>query len=208
MYIAEMFMYGQDQFYVGVNGIRSCMGVFAVHNKRLFAIHVPSTTESSKTGRQAFAKYFYDKNPGYDGGAKLYAFTKLNERGEHVEEEVREWEHSLDAGETTLVMITADPSFAAGVMCERLPSGNDVNLWYKKNDDVVWGTGTGTMRDGKYLGALDVEDPRYSIDPRSLTQWSPFVNNVNALIKSLNAPLTGDVSLIVPSNKSKGCSIM
>jgi hypothetical protein len=208
MYIAEMFMYGQHQTYVGVNGVVSCMGVFAVYNQRMFAIHVPSGIDTSKTGCHVFTKYFHDKNPGYDGGAKLYAFTKFNKRGQHVEEEVRQWRAALDADEATLFQITADDDSAAAIICERIPGGNDVKLWYKNNNDVAWGTGLGAQRDGKYHGDQNAtDDSRYSTNPPTTHGgWAPF-DSGNALIISVS--LFPDLSwMSLSPKKSKTCSIL
>jgi hypothetical protein len=177
MYIAEMYSYGQDPNCVGVDGIVDCMGVFALYNDNLFAIHIPSMG-SLVTGWQTFENYFKLKNPGYTGGAKLYVVVNGTGRPK-AEEEVLQYAPSLNA-KTTFYRLTANPKEAAAVVCRRDLKGG-VELLYKKHADAGWEQNKGNPRDEFYN--TDVGDHRYAV--ADLTGWQPLASSAIAKKKKL-----------------------
>jgi hypothetical protein len=180
MYIAEMYSYGRDENSVGVDGIKDCMGVFALYNSNFFAIHIPSAG-SLALGWDTFKKYFETQNPGYAGGAKLYVVVNGTGRP-NAEEEVQQYAPSLNA-KTTFYRLVADPGEAAAVVCKHNRKGG-VELLYKKNADVVWHD-DGKARNGYYH--LDAGDHRYSVT--DFAGWQALASTSIAKKKNLNGSM-------------------
>jgi hypothetical protein len=178
MFIAEMYSYGKDKNCVGVDGIVDCI---VLYDDRLFAIHIPCTTKSVKTGWEAFANYFAAKNPTYTKGARLYAVVNGGSRPD-AEAEVRQYAALLNA-KMTFIRLTADTKAAAAVLCQRSPHTGGVDLMYRKTADAGWVAGTGKARAGFY--STDIGDHRYGVS--STDGWQPIASPVIAKTRSLNS---------------------
>jgi hypothetical protein len=184
MFIAQMYMYGRDPWCVGIDGIQGCMGVFALYNDNLFAIHVPCGSEDSKKeGLDTFINYFMTQNPSYFEGAKLYIAFRKNQRGEGVEAEAREYGRRLNAKETCLIEIDVSPNDckALSVVCVRKPHNTgQVALWYQDSDKIKW-EHKGNERDGYYR--IEIGDEKYSCEV-GYPDWT-WIDGKTAVIKKL-----------------------
>jgi hypothetical protein len=158
MFIATMYSYGKDSACVGVDGIRTCMGVFVAYEKMLYAIHVPwNSADKNDQGRAAFVSYVKKEAGTFRGKeARLYGVTNNKERGT-AEDELRAYKKDLKPRQTVLIRLRENLGTtpdAAAVLCEYVGNGNGGNgvvQKYRSADSTGWQTGGGTTRAGYYI---------------------------------------------------------
>ena len=156
MYIATMYSYGMDNDCVGVDGIDSCMGVFLVYDRMMFAIHVPNnSSEVNEQGKETFVTFIKKQIPKYKGSnARLYAVVNNISRGKPgAEDEVRGYITRLKPAETVFTRLRDNVSgVAAAVLCELAPIGSrGVALKYQPHATAGWQNNSGgTPRSGSY----------------------------------------------------------
>jgi hypothetical protein len=157
MFIATMFSYGQDNSSVGVDGIRSCMGVFLHHAGTLYAIHVPDNPMRLAAGRAAFVTHVQAQTGQLTvPGARIYAVVNGNERMS-AREEIAEYCRDLGIATATVVRLRAmngtigTHQDSVAVICERRSGTADCILKYQLADSVAWQQGVGTVRSGFYF---------------------------------------------------------
>jgi hypothetical protein len=143
MFIATMFSYGKDPHSVGVDGIRSCMGVFLAYQQMLYAIHVPQGVQARlDEGRTKFASYVKEQIPALVGkNAQLFSVVNGKERATQSEE-MQTYCKELGVGRVTLVQLDKElgvqPLYhdAAAVLCEFIHGTDQCRLKYQRADDV------------------------------------------------------------------------
>lgn len=179
-----MYSYGSDPVCVGVDGIKTCMGIFLDTGAQLHAIHIPATA-SEHEGIDAFVRYVQATEPGFDRGtARLYGVMNTDQRDNGVEL-LRSCAQRLGVARWQAVKVEEYLRHGAGrsaaaIICRRV--GGEIQLEYKLADSFDWRRDepTTTRRAGFYR--TDYYDQVYSTDVGPGTGWIS-INAANSTIE-------------------------
>jgi hypothetical protein len=160
MFIATMFSYGKDHECVGVDGIKSCMGVFLNYNDAmLYAIHAPHNGENVLTqGRTQFVNYVRQQIVNYDPTRAQIVVVLNGGNRAKAGDEITEYCRLLQVNQATLyrvrkhipILLMNDPASVAviyQVYTDQFRTWRKVK--YQRARESIWTT-NGSARDGFY----------------------------------------------------------
>lgn len=176
MFFAQMYCYGSDLNAVGITGIRGCMGVVYACAGRMYAIHIPpSSDQTNALAASAFAQCVTNHGDGGAADGDLFFFLAGTTRPTAISE-ARHITSLIGPGTATVFRIMKGlGEGSGGDHAELSPSilvARGLPPQYKclANDDYVGGD---FNAEGQYLGSPGGMDS--SKVPRDCVEgWTPM----------------------------------
>lgn len=182
MYYANMFCYGMDMNYVGITGIRGCMGVVFVSPTQLYAVHIPPSVSRDRDllGMISFAHMVTQQEATPAPAGSLYLFVNGTNRLE-AEGDAGLMSDALGNPPTRVYRIMTNLGLGSGgaqadsaaIRVKRMPG--HISLRFKHVPDNQWVPG-GNANTGQYFHHPTYATPIIPNPQARAHGWNPLDN--------------------------------